>query len=116
MKSLSGRLRAVCRMIPVALVAAVSAPSQSGAAPGSLPPGLNASDWGSIRAEYERHRHRAVTTAEGPVMAHPGQQWRTHFDETGFTVRPDNANWTWGLELKSYGFPGSECTALPPAK
>ncbi|MEZ5352866.1 MAG: FG-GAP repeat protein [Bryobacteraceae bacterium] len=73
------------------------------------PAGVSAADWSAIRAEYERHRHSAVAEAGGYKMRNPGQQWMTHFDRRGFTVRPgvgDGAGWTWGLELESWGFAG----------
>jgi hypothetical protein len=36
------------------------------------------------------------------------QQWRTEFDGHGFTTRPLTGDWQWGLELRSYGFPGQK--------
>jgi len=104
------------RALPLFLASPLMAAEQRGPDPSpAVPPGLSATDWGSIRSEYERHRHSAVTTVDGKVMRNPGQQWQTHFDDTGFLVQPDNADWTWGLELKSYGFSGSESApVLPP--
>ena len=32
----------------------------------------------------------------------------TRFDGRGFDVTPDAGGWRWGLELRSYGFPGQE--------
>ena len=41
---------------------------------------------------------------EGGWQAHnPAQQWMTTFDGRGFVARPQNADWTWGLELRGYG-------------
>ena len=68
--------------------------------------GLNASDWSSIRAAYERHRHAvvAVPAAANTWRARtPSQQWTTRFDGRGFLVTPDSGGWTWGLELARYG-------------
>ena len=74
------------------------------------PKGLSSSDWSAIRAEYERHRHAAVPEPGGFKARNAGQQWTIHFDGRGFTVKPDGAQWTWGLELERYGFAGSERT------
>jgi len=86
-----------------------------------LPKGLTHSDWSSIRQEYERQRHAAVSVEGGFRARNPGQQWLTHFDGRGFIVEPasagvepaarvepNGADWHWGLELTSFGFPGHE--------
>jgi hypothetical protein len=75
---------------------------------GVVPNGLTASDWVGIRGEYERHRHAAFAVASEHRARNYRQQWLSHFDGRGFTVAPNEANWSWGLELKSYGFAGSE--------
>lgn len=80
----------------------------------ATPPGLTASDWGGIRAEYDRCRHAAVPSLDGQTMRNPGQQWTTHSDARGFLVTPDAGGWTWGLALQSYGFAGAEGTPLLP--
>ncbi len=72
------------------------------------PEGPFSGDWASIREAYEAARHEAHSTEEGYRAHNPGQQWLTRFDGHGFVIRPDAGDWTWGLELVSYGFPGSE--------
>ena len=74
----------------------------------AVPEGLTASDWTSIRAAYQAPRHQAVRMEGGYRARNPEQQWRTEFDGRGFTTRPETGNWQWGLELKSYGFPGQK--------
>lgn len=69
------------------------------ARPGRLPEGLSDPDWQSIRAAYQRHRHRISPAGDGFCTRNPGQGWQVDFDRTGFLVRPDDAGWTWGLEL-----------------
>lgn len=72
-------------------------------------PELTKSDRTSIRAAYEAGRHGLVRQADGTYAAlNPGQGWRLAFDGRGFTAQPENAGWTWGLDLQSYGFPGCE--------
>jgi len=78
------------------------------AGPEKPPKGLSASDWSSIRQEYERNRHAAFPTAGGYRARNLGQQWVTRFDGRGFAVEPDAGGWQWGLDLKSYGFPGHQ--------
>jgi trimeric autotransporter adhesin len=68
------------------------------------PKGLASSDWSSIRAAYEAGRHAIQRQENGTFIArNPGQQWRTEFDGKGFLTIPDHGQWTWGLELTSYG-------------
>src|SRR5689334_20333054 len=88
-------------------------PSLAGdiSAPHSPPSGINAKDWSSIRMAYEHARLTVQPEADGYRARNYFQQWTTHFDGQGFTVRPDSGDWTWGLKLKSYGFPGHEQAA-----
>lgn len=76
-----------------------------------VPEGLSASDWQGIHAAYESGRHRFQPVADGWLARNPGQQWTTHFDRKGFTAEPQDAGWTWGLQLESYGF-GEAQTAV----
>src|SRR5687767_13853924 len=74
-----------------------------------VPEGLAPSDWASIRTAYETQRHAAFPVEGGGYQArNPGQQWVTKFDGRGFSTQPDAGGWRWGLELRSYGFAGSE--------
>lgn len=74
-----------------------------------VPQGLQKSDWQSIRAAHESWKHMFHPQEGGGHMAYtPGQQWRSQFDERGFVTTPDNGGWAWGMELRSYGFPGHE--------
>lgn len=79
---------------------------------------LAKSDWASIRAAYEAGRHVFQPTDTGWQARNPGQQWITKFDGRGFIAQPQNGGWQWGLELKSYGFPGAEHTihSVPSVK
>ncbi|MFT7485533.1 MAG: hypothetical protein ACI9F9_001383 [Candidatus Paceibacteria bacterium] len=69
-----------------------------------LPEGLAASDWSSIRAAYEANRHAAFEVEDGYQARNPGQAWITRFDGRGFLTVPDVGDWTWGLDLVSYGW------------
>ena len=51
-----------------------------------IPAGLSASDWNSIRAEYERNRHAAFQVGGEYRARNAQQQWLTHFDGRGFIV------------------------------
>ena len=75
--------------------------------PDQVPEGLAKSDWSSIRAAYEAglHAFQPVPGKDGIWQArNPGQQWLTTFDQHGFVAQPQGGGWSWGLELKSYGF------------
>jgi FG-GAP repeat len=78
--------------------------------PDQAPGGLAQSDWQSIRAAYEAGRHAFQCIEGGWHARNPGQQWTTKFDGRGFVAEPRSGGWQWGLELKSYGFPGAERT------
>ncbi len=67
--------------------------------PAALPQGLTIADWTQIRAEYERHRHAMFPAGNGYVARGFEQQWLAHFDSRGFLVKPDNHQWSWGLQL-----------------
>ncbi len=69
-----------------------------------VPDGLRRDDWNSIRSAYEKQRHAVFPVAGGQQARNPGQQWLTRFDGRGFAVTPDQGDWSWGLELESYGF------------
>ena len=72
------------------------------------PQDLGAEDWSGIRQAYDAGR-LAIHPVEGGHRArNPGQRWHTLFDGRGFTATPDDGSWTWGLELRSYGFAGHE--------
>ncbi|HYF35515.1 MAG TPA: hypothetical protein VD994_09520, partial [Prosthecobacter sp.] len=86
---------------------------------------LASSDWEGIRAAYDKGRHairRDQMTKGHWLGTNPGQRWRTRFDGTGFLITPngqpeDQAPWTWGFVLQSYGYKGQErpvaSTAVP---
>jgi len=89
-------------------LAAPAGKTQNLTSPDQVPEGLAKSDWASIRAAYEAGRHAFMPVADGWQARNPGQQWTTTFDRRGFLAQPRGADWQWGLELKTYGFPGAE--------
>lgn len=96
--------------LSLALAAKENSPSPAGkpqqlASLDQVPAGVAQSDWQSIRAAYEAGRYAFQPTGDGDWQArNPGQQWTTSFDQRGFLATPRDGGWTWGLELKSYGF------------
>lgn len=65
-------------------------------------------DWTGVRAAYDEARHAIHETEDGLSTRNPGQAWQIDFDTRGFLVEPAAAEWTWGLELASYGFEDAE--------
>ena len=61
--------------------------TQTLAAADTVPEGLSAPEWSSIRQQYEQQRHAAYPVAGGYQARNPGQQWQTRFDGRGFTVQ-----------------------------
>ena len=64
-----------------------------------LPAGITVADWSQIHSEYERHRHGFFPEGNGLVARSFEQQWLATFDGRGFTVKPDEGAWSWGLEV-----------------
>ena len=71
------------------------------------PEGLEAGDWAGIRAAHQAARHAAIEVEDGFHARNPGQRWLTEFDGQGFLVQPDIGDWSWGLQLRAYGFEGA---------
>ncbi|HKQ49719.1 MAG TPA: FG-GAP repeat protein [Phycisphaerae bacterium] len=86
----------------------------SAGAQSQVPDGLSASDWSDIRAAYDANCHSAFAVEGGYQARNPGQHWRTRFDGRGFVTTPDAGQWSWGLELVSFGFGGSQRTVETP--
>ncbi len=76
--------------------------------------GIGANDWASIRVAHNEVRHRAVQTPKGFRAENPGQGWGIDFDGHGFLVRPKAGDWSWGLQLQSFGYEGSHIFADEP--
>jgi len=89
-------------------------PAERQASRSGLPEGLSSSDLCDIRTAYEASRHSAYAVQGGYEARNPGRRWRTSFDGRGFTIEPDVGGWTWGLELKSYGFRGRQLEVVTP--
>ena len=79
--------------------------------PNAVPNGLTPADWNGIRAAHDTQRCTVTPNANGYRAHNPGQRWETEFDGAGFLTQPEKGDWRWGLELRSYGFPGHEQTA-----
>ncbi len=81
---------------------------------GTVPEGLLADDWVSLRAAYEAERHAFFTTEQGYEARSHGNAWRARFEGQGFTLEPDAGDWSFGLKLVRYGFE-SELVAVDQA-
>ena len=68
-----------------------------------LPEGLTAAEWESLCASVEADRHKVFESEQGFAAQNPGQDWTTTFDGWGFETRPGDGQWSWGLELQSWG-------------
>lgn len=78
------------------------------------PNGLTSIDWGEIRAAYSAHRHAVLRCGSRFQAENPGREWSVLFDGRGWDVRPGSGDWSWGLDLESYGFVRStRMTTLP---
>ncbi len=98
------------------LISATPARASGGLSGTAAPPeGLARKDCTGLRAAYEAERHAARRVDGGYRARNPGQRWRTDFDGRGFRTEPDSGDWTWGLELSSYGFAGHERAVTVPS-
>ena len=75
---------------------------------------LSAGDWLSIREAYDAGRHAAFAVDGGHRARNPRQRWATTFDGRGFTTTPQAGDWTWGLDLATYGWQGAEHIVTAP--
>lgn len=103
-------------MVPIhSALPALAAPAQSAAIGDcEVPDGLSATDWTSIRAAYEAGRFAATAVDGGFEARNPGQSWHSEFDERGFEVTPDAGDWSWGLNLVSFGRAEDERAVAAP--
>jgi FG-GAP repeat protein len=97
------RMSVLLSVVVTALFVSPAGAQVQARAADTVPDGLSATDWSSIRAVYDANRHAAFVVDGGIQARNPGQQWRTRFDGRGFTAAPDVGGWEWGLELVSYG-------------
>ena len=102
----------VCAALALAWAGTVGAPSAGLPRAAQM---LEASDWAGIRAAYEASRRAAFEVEGGYVARNPGQGFLARFDGRGFSTEPDGGGWSWGLELRRYGFPGAEREMAEPA-
>lgn len=65
-------------------------------------------DLKSLREAYDSSIHAFQNTDAGWQAKNLEQQWTAHFDGQSFVTSPLGQSWTWGLQLQSYGFAGSE--------
>ncbi|MCW0217518.1 MAG: FG-GAP repeat protein [Prosthecobacter sp.] len=83
---------------------------------------MNPEDWAGIRSAFEKAQHEIQpdTTNHGQWLAfNSGQKWRTRFTGRHFLVTPrheaeNQATWSWGLALKSYGYGQHQSTLSQP--
>ena len=80
----------------------------------TVPEGVAAGDWASIRAAYEAGRHQVFAVEGGHQARNPGQQLTTRFDGRGFRTTPDAGGFSFGLDLVSYGWGEAERTVERP--
>jgi hypothetical protein len=71
-----------------------------------LPGGLSPADWAEIHSVFEARVYQAESVPEGFKAFNQSQAWWTEFNGQGFLVEPRDGEWTWGLDLESYGFAG----------
>lgn len=113
--------RFFARSIPtmIAVVVACETSTLEGGVP--APRELSAADWAAIGAARDANCY-ATSTFDGCLQAmNPGQHWRTRFDGRGFLTTPNSVagvngwlNWSWGLELQSYGRGGASVFVQSP--
>ena len=93
-----------CTLRILALLPFCLGVSSSTPATGVTPDEGSTADRLGLRAAFEASRHAVRSVAGGFEMRNPGQRWSTRFETRGFLTTPDSGNWSWGLELESYGF------------
>ena len=87
-------------------------PETAPIAPATAP--VPQSDRAGLREAFEAAARTARPAAHGYAMRSTASPLVAHFDGRGMSVVSDQATWDWGLELTSYGFPGSELAVDQP--
>ena len=72
----------------------------------ALPDGVTAEDWSTIRESISAQRHAFRSTAAGFEATNPRFAWDAEFDGDSALIEPRTGDWSFGLALQSYGFPG----------
>ncbi len=98
------------------LSALLAIPSISLGQASSTPAGISQESWSAIKAVHEADLHQVKRTESGHQAHNPGQDWSTEFDGEGFVVQPGGFDWTWGLQLMSFGFEGEVVAVEREAK
>src|SRR5262245_36468264 len=82
-------------------------------APAGIPPG----EWRNIVEEIGQRTYLLERAAGGGYRAaNPAQGWTVSFNAGGADVRPMAADWTWGLRVVAYGYPGAERSLSGPPR
>ncbi len=95
------------KTLPLLALFCLASASLLAASTDQPPEGLSKSDWASIREAHSAWKHRLMPMEgkDGHWQAwNPGQRWTTNFDGRGFLAQPEDGEWRWGLELRSYGY------------
>ena len=72
----------------------------------SLPDGVTTEDWSMMRESIVAQRHAFRSTAAGFEASNPRFAWDAEFDGDSSLIQPRTGDWSFGLALQSYGFPG----------
>jgi hypothetical protein len=68
-----------------------------------LPSGVTSSDWSSILRAHREWKHEVRTEGKGWRVHNPETDLNASFDGRGVDVHSAGADWSWGLDLISYG-------------
>lgn len=102
--------------VPTLLCALLGIPAISLAQAPGTPPGISQETWSAIQSVHDANQHLVHKSATGYQAYSPEQDWLSSFDGKGVVVQPDDADWSWGLQLVSFGFEGDEVAVEGQAK
>ncbi|MEM8711163.1 MAG: FG-GAP repeat protein, partial [Planctomycetota bacterium] len=81
-------------------------PSRRPSAGPPLPEGISTSDWSRVHHSILTHQHAVATSPRGHSARNPRLGWTAQFDGTSALIQPEDGEWEFGLELRSFGFEG----------
>ena len=81
----------------------LSAGSEETGTSEKLPSGVTRSDWSSILRAHQEWKHEVRANGKGWKVHNPGTNLTADFDGRGVRVQAAGADWSWGLDLASYG-------------
>ena len=109
------KLASCCAFTAILALGGLAPQLQAAGDTPALPGGISTEDWSTIRESISARRHAFRSTAAGLEATNPRFDWDAEFDGDSALIGPRTGDWSFGLALQSYGFPGDLQKLSAPA-